>query len=488
MLVLGAVAAGVLVYRCSSDPAPPQDASASASSSSDVPLAPPRCVRVDTGSGFVIGTRKGDARDGPAEPQAPEVETAQPDRDDLLAPFAVIVGRAGVTKSGYALGVLGDSEAGSEAFLVTMGADGQAGTSLKLLRSRPDLDPPVVAAREDSDDVYVATLEPNASSRAIRMARVRGGQIEWGAEIPEDNDGSLAIDMAITSRRGVVAWDTMDDDEKGYVHVASFALDSFGTITSTRVATTKALDADTPRVVATDKGFYLAYLVHGEQLNRERVAKSDEQGEPPRPTSASASPKSTKPKKKPQATDRAPGDVDESRGGESISISWIEVVPLDETGAQSGEPLRATPEGVTVQSFDMAASDGALIIAYRDDDSPTGGGGGLIRMVSLRPGGLGASYESPDPLPSDGIPTVLPGWIAIPVLAGPDYIGRLGRDGMPSEPLTREVSLGIGEPIAARGTRLLVTEPEGAAMRFRVVECGDAPPPPPPAPSASSSE
>lgn len=139
-------------------------------------------------------------------------------------------------------------------------------------------------------------------------------------------------------------------------------------------------------------------------------------------------------------------------------------------------------------AFDMAPGpDGSLVVVYRDDDAPTGGGGGIVRMVNLRAGGLGASYESEDPLPSDGVPSVLGGWLAVPTLAGPDLLARLGKDGLPAELLAREPSLGRGEPIAATGSRLLLAEPQGAAMGFRVVECSEqgSPPAPPPIPSAS---
>ncbi len=476
--VLGAAA----LYRCSAGPE--QATVAPSASTSATLVASGRCKPVIDAPMFSIGAPS--PKPG-AEPVAPDLDTeVEPDRDDLLAPFAVVIGRATPTPTGFAFGALGESEGGSAAFLVTLGADGTGGAAKKIFRSRADLDPPVVAAAPGDGGLFVAALEPNASGRAIRLVRFSGDDVTWGAEIDEGRDESLAIDLAVTERRGVVVWDAADDD-RSIVHVAGFTLDKVGEVVSRRPATAKELDADSPRVVAAERGFYLAYLVHGAQSRRELVGRrTPDGGDKPAPTATSSAPK---PKKKPKKQDEPePEEVDESRGGEAISASWIEVVPLDETGAQSSEALRVTPEGVTVIAFDMAPGpDGSLVVVYRDDDAPTGGGGGIVRMVNLRAGGLGASYESEDPLPSDGVPSVLGGWLAVPTLAGPDLLARLGKDGLPAELLSREPSLGRGEPIAATGSRLLLAEPQGAAMGFRVVECSEqgSPPAPPPIPSAS---
>ncbi|NUP13308.1 MAG: hypothetical protein HOW73_45295 [Polyangiaceae bacterium] len=471
-----AVLGAALLYRNCAAPEGATAPSAAAPSASDaVPSTIGRCKAVTQGSGFVVG--KTSSKEA-AEPQAPELDTDdQPDRDDLLAPFAVVIGRAAPYAGGYALGALGESDGGSAAFVVTIAPDGSTGQSRKLFRSRSDLDPPVVAAAPDDGGLFVAALEPNASGRAIRLVHLKGDGFTWGAEIQEGRDESLALDIAVTKKRGVVAWDATEDD-RSFVHVAGFPLEKVGQLDSTRRATAKELDADSPRVVATDNGFYLAYLVHGDQAKRENVAErgpAEPKPDTERNPEPSAKPSKTKPKKSKKAADSGE-EIDETRGGEAVSTSYIEVMPLDETGAQSSDTLRVTPEGVTVVSFDIAPGpNGSLVVAYRDDDAPTGGGGGIIRMVNLRAGGLGAHYESTDPLPSDGVPSILGGWIGIPTLAGADLLSKLDKDGMPAEPLGREPSLGRGEPIAASGNQLLVAEPQGAAMAFRVVECSEAP-------------
>lgn len=480
VLVLGGILVAALIYRwtASNDPLPgPPAASASGPSTVEG-----RCVAVSPADGFVVGTESN--LKAPAEPQAPDLDNdSEPDRDDLLAPFAVVLGRATAFADGFALGMLGEAKEGSSAFVVTLSADGTTGKSIKLLRSRADLDPPAVAAVPGQSTVFAAALEPNASGRAIRMARLNGDEIAWGAEIAEGNDESLALDLAVNARRGVVTWDALDGHQS-VVHVAGFAVDDFGKLTSTRRATTKEQDADSPRVVATDKGFFLVYLVHGGEIQRDTRSSAAPAGSArpaasSAPEAPSAKPRTTpkpsasaKPKKPHREEDDDAVEIDETKGGESISNSWIEAVPLDESGAQSSDAIRVTPEGVTVISFDVAAGpNGTLLVAYRDDDAPMGGAGGIIRMANVHPGGIGATYESDEPLPSDGVPALLSGWLGVPTLAGSDMLARLGSDGMPAEALVREGSLGRGEPIAAAGDRMLLTEPLGAAMRLRVVAC-----------------
>jgi hypothetical protein len=477
--VVGVIVLGALIYRFAASPPDAADGLA-ASASASAPLLPPRCVPLEAGASYRIGPEpNADVEPGAnAKPStsAPLVdEPPELDRDDLLSPYAVVVGRAVAFEGGYALGVLGDAEGGSVSSVATLSADGTTGKLIRLARSRGDLEPPVVAATP-SGEIFAAMLEPNASSRALKLAKVVAGEVTWGAEITEGKDPSLAIDLAVSARRGVLAWDGLDGD-RSFVSVAGFALDSFATMTSQRRATNKEVDADMPRVVARPGGFFLSYLVHERETERDAAADRGPREATPAPASSS--------KKKPKKGSDKPtsDDVDEARGGESVGSTWVEVVPLDESGAQASDALRITPAGATVTSFDVGvSSEGNLIVAYRDDDAPTGGVGGQVHVVKVHMGGFGPSYEPPDPLPSDGIPSVLDGWLGVPTLNGPDFLARLGADGLPSEPPQREVSLGIGEPIAARGDQLLLADPDGRAMKLRVVTCGPrivAPPAPP---------
>ncbi|MBL9022327.1 MAG: hypothetical protein JNL21_09000 [Myxococcales bacterium] len=466
-LGLAVVIGGALAYRHFSTPV---GATPSASASGPVLDRAPRCVDVAPGKLATVGEPSHRA-DQPSDP-ADEA----PDRDDLLSPFAVVLGRAVAYEGGFAMGVQGEGEGGTLSTLVLVTADGSSAKPIRLSRSRGDLDPPVVAV--DGKGFLVALIEPNAGGRAVRVARVENETVSWGAELRESNDDSLALDLAVSKDHALVAWDAIEDD-KSYIAVSAFPTNAIGQASPPRRLSPDGADADAPRLVPRPGGFYAVYQVRGLEKDRHAARPAPPAG--PEPSSEPA------PKKKPK-TKRDPGDVDETMGGEAVAFTWLEVLILDETGGPAGDAVRLTPADGHVISYDVApAADGGLVVAYRDEDSPTGAGGGLVKAVRIAPGGGEAErYQSPEEAPSDGAPTLLPGWMAIPTLRGPDLLGRLGQAGMPSEAVDIEPSLGRGEPIAARGDELLLAEPEGKAMRLRVVKCGDRPAPPPPAPDADT--
>ncbi|NUO48841.1 MAG: hypothetical protein HOV80_08295 [Polyangiaceae bacterium] len=458
------VVGGALVYRSSSKP---DDTMPTASASANVAEAG-RCREVAPGKSYVVGPSDASKASSSASP-----DEDPPDRDDLLSPFAIVLGRAIAWDGGYAVGAQGEGEGGTLSSLVLVGPDGATGTPIRLSRSRGDLDPPVVAAA--GSGFVVALIEPNAGGRAVRVARVDGEKVVWGAELRESNDESLALDIGVSGDRGLVAWDAIED-ERSYVAVSGFTAANVGDATGARRLTPKTTDAEAPRIVSRPGGFYVVYLVRGQESAREAA----------RPSEAAPGVDKPKKKKEPKGDKRAPGEVDETRGGEAVTSAWLEVVLVDASGAPSGDPLRVTPDDGHVISFDAApAADGGLVLAYRDEDSPTGAGGGMVKMIRIAAGGgISGSHQSDEGTPSDGAPTLLPGWVAIPTLRGADLLARLGNDGLPSEPILADPSLGRGEPIAARGDQLLVAEPEGKAMRLRVLTCGERPAPPAAAPES----
>lgn len=476
------VLAGALAFRFFAREDGAEAALSASASASAAPAAPPRCATRGAPTGLVVGEPPRPKPAVSAEPSAdPQLDLGlEPDRDDLLAPFAVVMGRAVSQESSFYIGVLGDGEGGTVASVVVVDAEG-GGSTIKLARSRADFDPPVLAAAP-TGPVVVALTEPSASGRAIRLAALAGGKVTWGAEIPEGRDESLALDVALGEKgdTGLLAWDDAADGG-AFVIVASFKGGEVGTVAGSRRASPKGLDCDSPRVAARPDGFWLAYLVHGHETDRASARGPDE----PAPPATSAEPAK---KKKPKAGDKPQGsdDVDESQGGESVATTWIEVVALDAAGNQASEAMRVSKEGSSVLSFDVgAAPDGALVVAYRDDDSPSGGGTrGPLSLVRVSPGGVEPAVTWAE-LPSDGVPSLLPGWLVLPTLSGPDILAKLDPKGMPAEEPLVEPSLERGEPIAARGDTLLLAEPLGKAMRLRLGQCGGRAAAPAPAPASS---
>jgi len=400
----------------------------------------PRCKTVSA-EAFVVGDNKGAARNR-VDAGVPDAGALPPDEADEefdeLAPYAVELGRGAVLNNGFAVGALRDGEGGSYAMVARMGMDGRNGKLVKLGRSRGDFDAPTVTGYKD--DVLAAMLEPNAGGRAIRVAKVSGEQVTWGPEVSEGRDESLAVDLATSGDRGVLVWDDVSKDGKRtMVMIESFDAETMKSDGKARPISSSKNDAEVPRLITRPGGFWLAYVVVGEG--------------------------------------KKPKDEDTGLGGEAIQPRWIEVVPLDEKAEPVGLPRAVTPKDGHALAFDIEASDdGGVILAYRDDDTPSGSTGGKVMTVWVRLSGLGEPQVVTEETNSTGVPDLLPGWMAIASLSGATRIGPLSAKGELLGELRREPEVGNGEILAGTRAALLVARPAGKAMKLSIVEClPDAP-------------
>jgi hypothetical protein len=425
------------IWRIRTLPAP--------SFSAPLPLAPsaeaapspppaPRCTEVSADP-FVIGDLP------PADPPAgdPGSDPAEGPLDPT-APFAVEIGRGAVFEGGFAVGARRDAEGGAAAMVATVGADGKGGRLVKLGRSRGDLDPPVVAGAGAS--VLAVLIEPNAGGRALRIAKVTGGEVAWGPELSEGRDDSLAVDLAASGARAVVVWDDLSgvaEAAHSSVMLASFDVATMRAVQGARPVSAKGADASAPRLAPRPGGYWLGYLVHGED----------------------------DPAKK-----KKHGDADEPEElGEAITTSWLEVVPLDEAGVPTGAARAVSPRSGHVLAFDLEpAENGNVLAAFRDDDTPTGSSGGKVSSVLLRLGG-GAEPRVLEESGTTGAPDLLPGWISLASVNGPTRLAAMSPSGELLDPLAPEPSLGAGEPLAATADAILWARPLGKAMRLSVVRC-----------------
>ncbi len=148
------------------------------------------------------------------------------------------------------------------------------------------------------------------------------------------------------------------------------------------------------------------------------------------------------------------------------------MAPLDEGGAPSGAARAMTPKGGHVTAFDLAPGDnGNALIAYRDEDGPTGAGGGRVSSVLVQLGGGGAPHVLVERAGTAGTPGLLRGWISLASLSGPTRIAAITPSGELVDELAPEPSLGAGEPVASTGDAILWARPMGKAMRLSVVRC-----------------
>jgi hypothetical protein len=396
--------------------------------------------------------------DGPSASAAPFVEPPPPSRcdepaadatftlgedkllggpeDDIL-PFAAEVGDGIAFADGFAVGALAPRQGGVAAVVVTLDAAGKSPRVTSLGLAHGDTPPPRVAAL--GRDVVAALLESGASGRRLRLAHVEGDAVTWGPTFDQGADESLAFDVALGEPRGVVAWDDdAKDPERGVIRVATFVTKGLGAPTTPRIVTGKKTDAESPRVIARPGGFWLLWIA-----------------------------------RKPEPTDDDAREV-----GEATEFRWVEAVPLDANGAPTGSPRRITAADGHVQAYDVIeGGDGSAIVAYRDDDTPSGSAGGVILRVVLRPDGSSDPAVLTDRHIGVGAPALIPGWFAIADATAETRLARIGPAGELLESLDSEPVLGRGEPIAARGDVLLVSRPRGKGVRLSVTRCRPGAPP-----------
>jgi len=451
---LAAVAVGVWRIRAV-DRSPAADAPSEATSALAVTPAPPpapRCVELSP-EPFVIGDAppphpQATALPGPAGPAleegglAPAADPAE-EAEDPIAPFAVEIGRGAVFEGGFAAGVRRDAEGGAVAMIATMGADGRGGKLVRLGRSRGDLDPPVVAGAGAS--VLAVLLEPNAGGRAIRLAKVTGADVTWGAELEEGRDESLAVDVAAAGGRALLVWDdTAGHGEaaaRSSVMLASFDVATMRIVDPARPVSANRADAGSPRLCPRPGGYWLGYLAHADEDPGKHKPKQDD------------------------------GDESDDQG-EAITTSWIELEPLDERGTPTGAARAITPKSGHVLSFDLEPGEnGNALVAWRDDDTPTGSSGGKVSATVVRLGGGGEPHVLVEAAGGAGAPDLLPGWISLASVNGATRLAAITPEGALLDDLAPEPTLGAGEPIAATGDAILWARPLGKAMRLAVVRC-----------------
>lgn len=455
-LAVAIVVGALVVWRAvtgSDPPAPPKPTPAASTTAEPAPAAPQgaRCEEI-SGDPFIIG-------DAPPSPKAaasaasdagPIADPAE-EIDDPTAPFAVEVGRGAVFDGGFAVGARRDEKGGAVAMVATLGLDGKGGQLVRLGRLRGDLDPPVVAGAGGA--VIAVMVEPNAGNpnlgggRALKVAKVEGTQVTWGPELPEGRDESQALDVAASAQRAIVAWDDLvgTTEKRSVIMLATIDLATMKVISPARAISAKDEDAERPRLVARPGGYWLAYAVRG-----------------------NADPKKKKAKRADEEDDR--------ELGEAITTSWISLMPLDETGAPTAAGRAVTPKSGHMLSYDLElGEEGAAIVAWRDDDTPTGSSGGRLLMTLARLGGGGEPRELAEETGGAGVPDLLPGWLSLASVNGPTRIAALSPRGELIDELTPEKSLGAGVPIASMRDAILWARPMGKPMRLSVVRCKQRP-------------
>lgn len=384
----------------------------------EAPL-PPRCVAHGQADGVLVGERgAGD--------------------DSDFVPFAAEVGRGVALPSGYAVGVKHQIEGVMHAAVAIVAPDADKIGLLALDKARGDFDAPVVV--KQGDGWVAAMLEPNASGMSLRLVRQKGDEQQWGAEIEQGRDESLAYDLAFGDEVGVIVWDDVTDEKKqrGVIMTATVAIDSLEGGEDARAVSSDDVEAELPRVVVRPNGFWLAYIA------RSRAGSGADAG--------------TDPEGRFQA--------------ERIQPSWIELVPLDARGRPDGEPNAITSRDGFALAFELdPAPDGGALVTWRDDDTPSGAHGGRVTSQLVTASGAGQEQTIAEEDVGAGVPTLLTGWVAVPNRDAELALAPMALDGQLSGELRVEPLLSDGQLIAAHEDVLLVARPAGQAIRLLTVRC-----------------
>ena len=271
------------------------------------------------------------------------------------------IGEAAATRDGFAVGVIHKTKDGMIGGLALVSRDV---SHLKLVDLAPpngDALPPRPFVR--GVDLFAAFYDrpegKKDSQRGTRVLHVYAigadGKATVAAAVAQENDESLAFDVAFGERGGLVAW---DEDaiglKNGDIKVATLDGDRGAPLTvgATRIGSPIGTDAELPRVVARHGGYWLVWVA-------------------------------SKPEESPDA--RADPNLLEGPG-EVPSFHWLEVIALDDRGAPVGTTKKLTPATGHVAAFDLAPRAGGdvLDVIARDDDEAKDGSGGRILRITVR--------------------------------------------------------------------------------------------------------
>lgn len=346
-------------------------------------------------------------------------------------PFAAGVGQGVAFEDGFLVGASFQRAKETVLGVVFMGNDGKSAHVVELGNARGDALAPRVAAR--GKDRVVAVVEPSKEGRAIRLARVEGKSVQFGATLHEKRGESLALDLALGSERGLLAWDE-DGDHGGRILVSSFDPSTASSASPPRAVTSPTTDAESPQLIPRPGGFYLAYIAR----------KGDD----------------AQPKEDRYVT-------------EAVGFRAIELLLLDEKGTPEGPALAVTPPSGHVVAFDLLAKDdGAIAFVWREDDGPSGSGGGKVMHALVTGEGVGEAVVVEEERVGGGVPSMKGRWLTITDTADTTRLAPLSPSFTLLGPLEAEVAIENGAVLAAKDDVLLIGKPRGRAIRLSAVRCG----------------
>ncbi|HEY3496257.1 MAG TPA: hypothetical protein VGK73_16270 [Polyangiaceae bacterium] len=430
LLALFALAPG-----CKSKRASKPEPQASASAAAPAPAAPPgRCREISGGPSLIVGDGGGEA------PAGRETEEDDDDQADTL-PFATSVGSAVALPGWFAGGGLRTRAGATEAFVALVPADGAPGTLVALERVHGDVDAPLVGGR--AAELVVAVPDSDAGGGMLRLSRVElvskkathGAQItgvdhDAGAALAVGERGALLVYGA--GRAGSSALKASPFDP-GHPEALGAAVDLAGTS-----------GAEAPALVVRPGGYFLAFIAE-----------------------------------RPLADAGAPRDAGDTEQLVALGPRVLMAVPLDAQGKPSGVTRAVSPETGHVVGFDaVALPDGALGVAWREDDAAPGVDAGALELARIGLDGSVQRGRIDDEDISAGLPTLLRDsgpsgrvWVAVRSASEASRVGLLAPSAVAVESLTGDGLLRGAEVLAVADGRLLVSRARRRNVELDVLEC-----------------
>lgn len=376
--------------------------------------------------------RVGSAKSGRPSPLTEE----EGDEDDATLPFAPHLGEA-VSLGGY-FAVAGQrpGSGGTEAVLALVSDDGRSGRVLSLGRVYGDVDPPVLAAR--GAEVVLAVPDSDAKGGTLKLSvlgvtadapralgEVTGVEHAAGSAVALGPSGALAVWS--TGDRGALRAAMVPTSEKAR-ELASAELEG-------------TQGAELPALAPRPDGFWLAW-----------VSERD-------------------------APDAGPAGEDQTLVVQGARV--LMAVPLDRAGKPTGRPRAVSAESAHVVGFDaVAQADGALDLAWREEDTSPGADRGDVQLARVAlDGSVKTSRADADDL-AGGVPQLLLDatgggrtWLALRSTRDTARLGVLANDGLSVQGLADDPGLGRGDVLAAAAGRLLVGRYRAGALELVVTSC-----------------
>lgn len=432
-IVLSAFGSG-----CKAKRAPPSgttSASALASASAPAALAAAgRCRAVARGPALSVGEAGSEAPAGraPDEDEDSEVDTL---------PFAASVGSALFVPGWFAGGGLRTKAGATEAFVALVPADGTPGTLVSLERVHGDVDAPLVAGW--AAELVAVVPDSDAGGGMLRISRVDpvAKKATSGAQITGvDHDAGVAV--AAGERGALVVWGA---GRAGASSLKALVLDpSHPETLGTATDLAGTLGAEAPALVARPGGYFLSFIV--ERGIADAGARRDA------------------------------GDAERLV---ELGPRVLMAVPLDQQGKPSGALRAVSRENAHVVGFDaVALPDGALALAWREDDATPGVEGGALEVARVGLDGTAQRGKIDDEDLSAGLPTLLRDpaqggrvWVAVRSASDASRVGLLAPSALGVESLTGDRLLRGAEVLAAGQGKLFVSRSRGRSVELELLEC-----------------